>query len=212
MSLESASAPARQVDTQPQQTLETEQENLIMRMYKDVVGVTIGLILTAAAGWAGDSPKEKKIHGTFAGSFSPSTIDFNNDNSPGAVTVDIGKTNRGPTTSQTVFDLPLTPLPAPVTCPAGTAEFPYLGAVSIDIFDNTLDQLVSTESGGSVCANPDGTSTFDLKQDILYGTGKFAGATGFRECKGSGAIAFCDPKNNCSGSEVGTCDTTVILP
>ena len=64
----------------------TQDEGNVMNMYRLALGITIGLTLTAATGWAADSPKEKKIRSEFACSSVPSTFDTNGDGTPGPST------------------------------------------------------------------------------------------------------------------------------
>ena len=71
-----------------------------MHMYRLALGITIGLMVTVATGWAADSPKENKIHSTFACSFVPSTFDNNGDGLTAGLNQCTGKGDGGPFTSQ----------------------------------------------------------------------------------------------------------------
>jgi hypothetical protein len=153
-----------------------------MRMYKLALGITVGLMLTAATGWADHGPKT--IHGSFACSISPSNFDPSNDGTPAGLDLCTGKGNLGPFTSQVLVDL-LPPLAAPLTCPAGTVEFPYFGSITVATYSSE-DQVNSGELGaGTFCLDfSTGTFTFDVTEDVIGGIGKFTGATGSIESKG----------------------------
>ncbi len=89
-----------------------------MHFYKLAMCMTAAVTLTAATAWAGDAPKENKIHSKFACSFVPSTFDNNGDGVLASLTQCTGKGKQGPFTSHGLSEL-LPPLPNPVTCPKG---------------------------------------------------------------------------------------------
>jgi len=183
-----------------------------MHMYRLALGITIGLTLTAATGFADDNPKEKKIRSEFACGFVPSTFDNNGDGMLAALNQCTGKGDGGPFTVQTLSEL-LPPLPGPVTCPQGTTEFPYEAIWGVTTNSNTFDQLLTGLEAGSLCLNPDGfTFTFDYTGFIFRGTGKLTGAQGTFETKGTGSFLTCDQAVRCIGNSSGTTEGTLILP
>ena len=184
-----------------------------MHMYRLALGITGGLMLTVATGWAADNPKEKKINSTFACSAVPSTFDSNGDGIPGSLFQCIGKGSGGPFTSQGVNDL-RAPLAAPGTCPQGSTEYPYEVTFDVVTNSNTFDQLITGDGEpGVFCLNPDGfTFTFDVTVFIFRGTGKLDGAQGTIHSKGTGSIVTCDPAGRCLSQYSGTSEGTLILP
>lgn len=121
-----------------------------MTMHRLVMGTILGLMLTVATGWANDKShgKQIRVKGSCAGSFTPSEFDSNNDGQKGDVDLTTLTSNLGPSTSQCLSEL-LPPLPTPVTCPPGTAEFPLLASNCVSTDPNTLDQLAVIYSSGS---------------------------------------------------------------
>jgi hypothetical protein len=183
-----------------------------MHMYRLALGITIGLTLTVATGFADDNPKEKKIRSEFACSSVPSTFDNNGDGIQASANQCIGKGSGGPFTSQDLSEL-LAPLAAPVTCPQGTTEIPYELTLGVVTNSNTFDQLMTCGGQpGTLCLNPDSTFTFDLEYFICRGTGKLDGAQGSIHSKGTGQILGCDPAGLCISNYSGTSEGTLILP
>jgi len=184
-----------------------------MRVNKLTMGITIGLMLTVATGWAQDGSKEKKINSSFSCSSVPSTFDYNGDGIPAGSDQCIGKGSGGPFTIQGVSEL-LAPLAAPVTCPQGTTEYPYEATFHVSTNSNTFDQLITgNEQSGTLCLNSDGfTFTFDITDFIFRGTGKWEGAQGSYRTTGTGSFVACDQAGRCITNSSGTSTGTLILP
>ena len=74
----------------------------------------------------------------------------------------------------------LNPLPAPVSCPAGTTEFDLLQGQVVLTSEQTTDQLFIEDANGGVtfCLNPDLTFSFTEHGAIAGGTGRFREASG----------------------------------
>jgi hypothetical protein len=187
-----------------------------MRVYRLAVGITVGLMLTVATVWAADGPKAKTIRSEFACSSVPSTFDNNGDGITATTHQCIGKGTGGPFTSQGVSEL-LAPLPAPVTCPQGTIEYPYEAIFDVATNSNTFDQLIAgdVQPPGAFCLNPNGlTFTFDVTYFFFRGTGKLDGAQGGStiHSQGTGSIVACDPAGLCVSNYSGTSETTLVFP
>ncbi len=182
-----------------------------MHLYKLAIGIILGVLLSVASGSV--EAKELKIQGSFYGAFSPIDSDGNNDGLKASLNLVTGRGNLGRFSGHAQSEV-LPPLPAPVTCPAGTVEFPYLGIAGITTFINKGDQLFSFKGHpGTLCANfATGTFTFQITETYYGGTGQFTGATGSVLTTGSGHYSFCDPAEQCFGSQTGTFTGTIILP
>jgi hypothetical protein len=185
-----------------------------MEFHKLAVAVcmTAAVTLTVATAWAGPGPHKRTIHGTFAGAFSPSTFDPNNDGRPASLSLSSTKAQGGRGTGQTLADV-LPALPTPMACPADNTEFPYSSTFSVGTSDNTQDQLISAGGGsGQVCLDPNGIQfTFEYTEDVFGGTGKYAGATGTVEVKGNGVFMSCDAANRCTGLSSGEFSATLFF-
>jgi hypothetical protein len=156
--------------------------------------------------------KEIKIKGSFAGSFSPSEFDFNQDGQKTSLNLVTGNGTLGPFTSQSQSEYQF-PLPVPVTCPSDTVEFPLAGSNDVGTHTSTGDQLWSFSSSGTLCVNPStGVFTFQGTYDYFGGTGRFTGATGSVQVTGTGLFHICDPAGRCFGNQTGTFTGTLILP
>ena len=218
VSLSEARAPpgmARRIPTSPHISTNTQHnyEGNDMQIYRLAAGMTVvGLMLTVTTGWAGDSPREKKIQTSFACSAVPSTFDYNGDGITATLNECKGKGSGGPFTTQGLGEH-RAPLAAPVTCPPGTTEYPYEATFAVVTNSNTFDQLITgNEESGVFCLNPNGTFTFDVTDYIFRGTGKLTGAQGLIESKGTGSIVTCDQAGRCISNYAGTSEGTLILP
>jgi len=185
-----------------------------MSMHKLAVRITLGLILTAATSWAdGNSHgKQIRVKGSFAGSFSPSAFDVNNDGQKASLDLTKSTSNLGSSTIQCQSEF-LPALLTPITCPPGTVEFPLIASNCVGTDSITLAQLFSFYSSGSSCVDPN-TGTFSAKAqgDFVTGTGRYAGASGPVQSQATGFFFACDPAGGCFGSENGTFSGTLILP
>jgi hypothetical protein len=181
-----------------------------MHLHKLAIGMTVGFILSVVAGSV--EAKQIKIKGSFSGSFSPSEFDFNQDGQKAGLNLVTGTGTLGRFTSQTQTEYQL-PLPAPVTCPSDTVEFPLMGSNSVTTDISTGDLLLSFSSSGTLCVNPStGEFTFQGTSDYFGGTGRFTGARGSIQANGGGLYHVCDPANRCFGNQTGTFTGTLILP
>jgi hypothetical protein len=183
-----------------------------MHFHRLVVCMVAAAGLTLATAWAG-GPKEKEIHGSFAGAFSPSDFDFNGDGITASIGLYTGKGNGGGEfTSYAKSELG-PPLGTNVTCPSDTLEFPYRESTSVATFSST-DQLFSGEQDdGTFCVNPlTGKFTFEVTEFYFGGTGKYEGASGSFHSSGTGNLLNCDAAGRCFGSSAGTYTGTLILP
>lgn len=182
-----------------------------MHLYKLAIGMTVGVLLSVAAGWA--EARQIHIEGTFSAVFSPLDSDANNDGIKAGLVVVTGRSIGGRRfTGQTRSEF-LSALPAPVTCPSGTVEFPLLVANSVSTDVLTGDQLFSYSTVGTSCVNPV-TGAYTYQGTFIYfgGTGRMAGATGSSQANTSGFFHICDPTDGCFGSETGTYTGTLTLP
>lgn len=186
-----------------------------MNMHRIAVGITLGLILTVATSWAGDNSqsKQRKIKGSFSGSFIPSGMDLNNDGQKASINLVTGTSNVGPFTSQSTSEY-APALPAPVTCPSDTVEYPLAGGFSVDTDPKTGDQLFGYFSAGTLCINPT-TGVFSSTTQVIYfgGTGRNTGATGSSQASTTGLIFLYDPVSGGSfGSQTGTFTAMITFP
>lgn len=186
-----------------------------MTLHRIAVGITLGLMLTVATGWADDDRshgKQIRIKGSFAGSFSPSAFDFNSDGQKAGVDFTTSTSNLGSATNHCQSEY-LPALPTPITCSPGTLEFPLIAINCVSTNTITLEQLFAFYSSGSLCVDPNtGAFTAKVQGDFVGGTGRYTGATGSVQNRTTGFFFVCDPAGGCFGNETGTFTGTLTFP
>jgi hypothetical protein len=181
-----------------------------MHFHRLVVCMVAAAGLTLATAWAG-GPKEKEIHGSFAGAFSPLDFDFNGDGITATIGLYTGNGNTGEFTSHAQVELD-SPRETNVTCPSDTLEYPYRQSTTVGT--SSKGQLFSGEQDqGTLCVNPlTGQFTFEVTEFYFGGTGKYEGASGSTHSSGTGNLLVCDAAGRCFGNSAGTYTGTLVLP
>ena len=190
------------------------------------VNAMIVSVLVAGMAWSMGVSKamaeEIQYHDSDSGTFSPSTIDYNEDGSPGAIGIGAGKSTQG-NTSHHFFSENDTALIWPnVKCPEGTFEFAVVRARSVRRFptgDLLVDEINPGKGIGSgfscITVHPDLSITFTstVTGEWTGGTGRFANATGPVTVYSSGTVLVTDPTTGVVfGSYESSAEGTVILP
>ena len=174
------------------------------------VGLAMGLVVAVALGRA----EASKIpwSGTFSGSGISTNIDTNRDGSKAGWDTDVINSNLGRFSSQDVGEV-LPPPSAPVTCPQGNLEFPYLLISVVSTHEETGDQLFSELVSGTFCFDTaTGAFSFSFVLSVTGGTGQFAGATGSLEATATGVDVVVGPKGQFFSHSTGEFTGTIITP
>jgi len=148
------------------------------------------VVLRLAGASNGDDGKTKHLRCTFSGTFVSGVenhLDTNGDGRSASVHQGIVNCNIGRFLLHEEFEF-LDPLPAPVTCPAGTAEFDLVQAHAVLTAEKTSDQLFFEDAAGAstFCLNPDLTFSFTEHGTFAGGTGQFTEASGSFDGQGTG--------------------------
>ncbi len=151
-----------------------------------------------------------------SGSAAPSSFDINGDGVfKGHYVTFAGESTVGPVHGAIMveYDLPnLGPDPA---CPAGTLKLPILVSAGNRALTGTQGQVFMRDDAASAlfCLDPNtGAFTMSLKGAFIGGMGRFAGATGTYEYKGSGNVLLADRSGLPFGGFVLKTQGKLILP
>ena len=150
----------------------------------------IGMVLLLASAGNSAEVKTKHVHCSFSATFVSGVethIDTNGDTRSASVHQGIVNCNIGRFVFQEEFEFQA-PLPAPVTCPAGTQEFDLVQAHAVLTAEKTSDQLFFEDAAGAstFCLNPDLTFSFTEHGTFAGGTGQFTEASGSFDGQGTG--------------------------
>ena len=162
-----------------------------------------GIVLLLAGVSNSDETKTKHVSCAFGATFVSGVethLDTNGDTRSASVHQGIVNCNIGRFLFQEEFEF-LNPLPAPVTCPAGTTEFELLQAQVVLTAENTADQLFVADGAGEVtfCLSPDLTFSFTEHGTFTGGTGRFTGASGSFDGQGTGKYLVSGAKEGVFG-------------
>lgn len=160
-----------------------------INLKKLTIGAAVGFVL--AGGAIGNvEAKDMRYRESSSSTFSNTAIDTNGDGTLATLSLYTGHTNLGQITGQGVFEyLPIPfPPPPPTNCPAGTVEFQFVVGRGVNTFKDG-DQLILVPGSSLLCADPTtGLGTFHNIGVFAGGTGRFAGATGSFETRGTVAV------------------------
>ena len=191
-----------------------------------IIGIALVLLLAGAVGSAEANTKHhtkaksQHVRCTFSATFAggvETNIDTNGDGVSALWHQGLENCNIGRFFFQEEAEFKA-PLPAPVTCPAGTQEFHLQQAHDVDTEEKTSDQFfleVATDAG-TLCFNPsDLTFSFTTHGTINGGTGSLTGATGTFDAHSTGKFLVTGAKAGVFGDFgqfSGTTTGTLILP
>src|SRR5712692_9534773 len=167
-----------------------------------IIGIALVLMLAGAADSAGT--KTKHVSCTFSETFADGVethIDTNGDGISAGLSQGLENCNIGRFFIQEEAEFQA-PLPAPVTCPAGTLEIHLQQDHGVTTEEKTSDQLFfgAATNGVTECFNPaDGTFSFTAHGTITGGTGQFTGATGSFQSQGTGKFLVAGMKGGVFG-------------
>jgi len=191
-----------------------------MKKHKgSIIGVAIGLLLACSFGAANaDHPNAGHtlhLKGQFAGTFLGTRIDLIDDGSPASwSTAEVSDNTLGKRTSQGVSEV--VPTGATSECPGGVfivdAQHGY--GTNTSTFPNG-DQIFSQLLTRTTCGLGGGIYTSSDTFTIVYGTGKFEGASGTGEQHYTSVFQVFDPNAappQGFGSFMGEFTATLILP
>ena len=191
-----------------------------MKKHKgSIIGVAVGLLLTCSFGAANaDHPNAGHtlhLKGQFAGTFLGTRIDLIADGSPASwSTAEVSDNTLGKRTSQGVSET--VPTGPTSECPGGVfivdAQHGY--GTNTSTFPNG-DQIFSQLLTRTTCGLGGGIYTSSDTTTIVYGTGKFEGASGTGELHYTSFYQVFDPNAappQGFGSFMGEFTATLILP
>jgi len=181
------------------------------------LGIGMVLLLVGAAESA--EVKTKHLRCTFAATFVSGVenhLDTNGDQRSASVHQGLVHCNLGRFLFQEEVEF-LDPLPAPVSCPAGTTEFDLVQAQVVLTAEKTADQLFLEDAAGgfTFCLHPDLTFSFTEQGTFAGGTGPFTGASGSFAGQGTGQYLVSGTKEGVFGGFGQFTETvtgTLILP
>jgi hypothetical protein len=167
--------------------------------------IGIALVLLAGTGASAEpKPKTQHVSCAFSATFDEGTethIDTNNNGISASLLQGIANCNIGRLFFREAYEFNAA-LPAPVTCPAGTAEFHLQQDHGVDTEEKTSDQLFYEfgPNGAISCVNF-ATLTFTFTSHGTYtgGTGQFAEATGSFDTHGTGSFRVVGSKDGVDG-------------
>jgi hypothetical protein len=166
-----------------------------------ILGMALVLVLAGVADSA--EVKTKHVRCSFSSTFVSGVenhLDTNGDKRSASVHQGLVHCNIGRFLFQEEFEF-LDPLPAPVSCPAGTTEFDLVQAQVVLTAEKTADQLFFEDAAGGVtfCLNPDLTFSFTEHGTFAGGTGQFTGASGSFDGQGTGQYLVSGSKEGVFG-------------
>jgi hypothetical protein len=165
------------------------------------IGIALVLLLAGASN--ADDSKTKHLSCTLAATFVSGVenhLDTNGDGRSASVHQGLVNCNIGRFLFHEEFEF-LAPLPAPVSCPAGTTEIDLYQARVVLTAEKTADQLFLEDAAGgeTFCLNPDLTFTFTEHSTFAGGTGRFAEASGSIDGQGTGKFLVFGSKDGIFG-------------
>ena len=143
----------------------------------------------------GVQAQDKNYQDTISGAAAPSSFDFNGDGLKAHHVTFSGQSSIGPVHGAFLVEydfLNVAPNPA---CPVGQVRIPIIVSASTRATQTQEDQVFLKDDAASAlfCLNPAaGSFTMALKGNFVGGMGRFAGATGTYEYKGSGQVLLQD--------------------
>ena len=164
---------------------------------------------------SGVQAQERNYRDSISGAAAPSSFDHNGDGVYAHHVTFSGLSNIGPVHGAFLVEydfLATEPNPA---CPAGQVKVPILVSASTRATQMQEGQLLLRDdaAGALFCLNPaTGAFTMELKGNFVGGLGRFAGATGTYEYKGSGQVLLQDHKGMPFGGFTVKTEGKLILP
>ena len=155
-----------------------------------VTSFALGFVLMSNA-----QADERSYHDSISGTAAPSSFDFNGDGVKAHYVTFSGLSNFGPVHGGYLVEydfLNVAPNPA---CPAGKVKIPIFVSSSTRAMLLQDGQIFLRDDVTSAlfCLDPaTGSFTMSLKGNFIGGMGRFAGATGSYEYKGSGNVLLTD--------------------
>ena len=180
----------------------------------------IGMVLLLAGAGNSAEVKTKHVRCTVSATFVSGVethLDTNGDGRSASAHQGLTHCNLGRFVFHEVAEFQA-PLPAPVTCPADTLEFPLQQLQAVRTEEKSGDQLffaVATNEG-TFCLQPsDFTFSATWQGTIIGGTGRFTGASGSFELQTTGKYLVTGEKEGVFGGfgqfNGTTTETLVIL-
>jgi hypothetical protein len=169
----------------------SSRKHMLRRMQLSSLAVL--LVSSVAHGHAG--PRTHTYRELISGSAAPSGFDVNGDGVKGHSVTFAGLSIFGPVNGGILVEYDFANLRPDSACPAGTLRLPILASAGNRALTGTHGQLFMRDDAatGLVCLNlATGAFTMSLKGEFIGGMGRFAGATGTYEYKGSGTVLLLD--------------------
>lgn len=179
-------------------------------IHKILTVCSVGVLLSAGLGQA--EAKDIRFSASTSGSFVSTTIDTNEDNTPGSLFSLEGKSRLGQVSVELLAEFAFGPPTA--ACPGAFLEGTVVTAQAVMRLQKRKGDLIFLEStSGSVCLAPDGTfSRENAPIDVMGGTGRFLNASGSLSADFDGVFLITDPALRSFGSVVSELTGTITIP
>ena len=181
-----------------------------MRLNKIVLSLAAVFVISASA-----QAEERKYQDQISGTGAPSSFDFNGDGVKGLYVTYVGKSNLGLVHGGSLVEYDFPALAPNAACPVGMFKLPIIASAGNRALTATDGQLfLRDDAAGSLfCLNPTtGAFTMSIKGIFTGGMGRFAGATGTYEYKGSGNVLLSDKAGMPFGGFVLETEGKISLP
>ena len=183
--------------------------------WKILASSLTAVFVLATAGSANAQERKYPYHELISGSAAPSSFDYDGDGVKGHYVTFAGRSNWGPVHGAYLVEYNFQALAPDSACPAGTFRAPIVVSASSHALTGTEGQIFMKDDApsGLFCLDLNTLAfTMSLKGEFVGGMGKFAGATGAYEYKGSGQVLLLDSNQMPFGGFVLETKGTISLP
>jgi hypothetical protein len=153
-------------------------------------------VLAMASGASGNErARTYAYHEVIAGAAAPSSFDLNGDGVKGHYVTFAGRTSLGMAHGAILVEYDFLNAGLDASCSSGTIRIPVLASSGNRTVTRSESQIFMRDDPASalLCLDPvSGAFTMSLKGVFAGGLGKYAGATGTYEYKGSGNVLLTD--------------------
>ena len=174
------------------------------------VMLALGCLLAGSA-----YAQERRYRDQIMGTASPSAFDTNGDGAPAHYVTFSGTSNYGPVHGAFLVEYDFLKVAPHADCAAGTVKIPIVVSASTRAMTVQDSQLFLRDESESArfCLNPEkGSFTMSLKGSFAGGTGRFQGATGSYEYRGTGQVLVMDKAGLPFGGFAVTTEGVIRLP
>jgi hypothetical protein len=163
----------------------------------------------------GAQAEDKKFTDQISGTGAPSSFDSNGDSVPGLYVTFAGRSSIGPVHGGILVEYDFLRAGPHPSCPMGTIKLPVIVSAGNRSVTMTDGQVFLRDDAASAlyCLNPStGVFNMTVKGSFVGGMGRYAGATGSYQYKGTGTILLTDSKGMPFGAFVAETEGRINLP